>query len=326
METQDFVAFDRLCQVLHFHRASKSLGMSPSALTRRIQALEQELGRPLFLRDQRRVELTPAGELFRDFVRGELNRLDELKSAILEDEASPAGELRVACTVTACHSVLPRLLAECRKRHPKIRVRLVTQDATRSLEELERGDVDLAVVPSDPDEHRQLETRILGHTDLVFVGPLVLDEWGGESLLTGPPETPEELGALPIVAPLGGHERKRLDGYFRARGAVPNIVAEVRGNEGALALVSLGSGLSLVPRLVLDQSALRQRVRQLEAWQAPPGYDIALCAEPKTLRRAVARAFWLLDGGDPLSNGPDASKPDASKPDASQPDAPVSPC
>jgi len=303
METRDFVAFDRLCQVLHFSRASKSLGMSPSALTRRIQALEEELGRPLFLRDQRGVELTPAGEIFRDFARGELNRLAEVKSAIQEQEGSPTGELRIACTVTACHSVLPRLLAQCRAEHPKIRVRLKTQDAPLSLEELERGEVDLAVVPLDPDERQSLEVRVLGHTDLVFVGPVDTQNWAGEGLRLGPPRKVDELSALPIVAPLGGLERKRLEDFFQARGATPNIVAEVRGNEGALALVSLGSGVSLVPRLVLDESALAGRVQRLTGWRAPDGYDIALCAKAKTLRRAVARAFWKLEerGPKPLN-------------------------
>jgi LysR family transcriptional regulator, positive regulator for ilvC len=295
MEIRDFEAFERVCQTLHFQHAARELGMSPSALTRRIQALERELGRALLVRDQRSVELTAAGQLFREFVRGELTRLADVKAAILTDEAAPSGELRIACTVTACHSVLPRLLAACRKVYPAIRVRLITQDAARSLEELDRGDVDLAVVPTDPGEPNGFSTRKLDHTDLIFVGPAEEEAPGGMSLEAGPPARAELLGAIPVVMPLSGIERTRLERFFKARSTVPNVVAEVRGNEGVLAMVSLGSGISLVPGLVLQQSALFRRVRQLPNWPAPPGYDVSLCAKPNTLRRRVVRAFWELD-------------------------------
>jgi LysR family transcriptional regulator, positive regulator for ilvC len=298
MDIRDFEAFERVCQTLHFQHAARELGMSPSALTRRIQRLEQELGRALFQRDQRSVEITPAGELFRDFVRGELARLADVRAQILTDEGSPSGELRIACTVTACHSVLPRLLAACRELYPNIRVRLSTQDAARSLDELERGEVDLAVVPTDPSEPNGFSTRVLDHTDLVFVGPLEKNGSCGFGLDAGPPPLVEELARIPVVMPLSGIERRRLEAFFRARSTIPNVVAEVRGNEGVLAMVSLGSGISLVPRLVLEQSALLRRVMQLSRWPAPEGYDVSLCAKSKILRRTVVRAFWEIERTD----------------------------
>jgi LysR family transcriptional regulator, positive regulator for ilvC len=275
--------------------------MSPSALTRRIQGLEQELGRALFLRDQRSVELTREGELFRDYVRGELARWSDIKAAIQLDETSPRGDLRIACTVTACHSVLPALLAACRKKYPQVRVRLMTQDASRSLEELERGDVDIAVVPTEDRDDSGLAIQVLGRTDLVFVGPLEDDQSGSEFPIEAPPRNPAELARIPVVMPLSGIERERMEAFFASRGAVPRIVAEVRGNEGVLAMVSLGSGISLVPRLVLEKSPLLSQVRPLFKWPSPAGYNVSLCAKPKTLSRSVARAFWDLSQGDPKS-------------------------
>jgi LysR family positive regulator for ilvC len=68
----------------------------------------------------------------------------------------------------------------------------------------------------------------------------------------------------------------------------------VRGNEGIIAMVTLGSGVALVPSLVLESSPLRDQVERIEGLDLPPGYEVALCARPSTLSRRVVAAFWDL--------------------------------
>lgn len=293
MELRDLEAFETLAASLHFGRSARTLGMSPSALTRRIQTIEEELGHPLLLRDQRTVELTRAGEIFREFARGELTRYRELRADLERETSSPSGELRIACTVTACYSILPALLAQARERYPGIVVRLVTQDAERSLDELRRGEVDLAVIPRDPEDPSDLAECALGETRLVFIAPRQLELLGAPELVARLQEKCADLTGVPVVLPLTGLERKRLDAYFAELQLEPRVVAEVRGNEGVLAMVSLGSGISLVPELVLSASPLARSVRRLP-FRAPPGYRVSLCAKPKTLRRGAAHAFFQL--------------------------------
>lgn len=294
MDSEDCRRFERLAQVLHFGRAARALGMSPSALTRRVQAMEEELGQPLLLRDQRSVRLTAAGERFRKFARSQMEQWEQLKNDLVAQNASPTGELHIACTVTACHSILPRLLSLSRTRHPGLTLRLITQDATRSLAQLEEGEVDLAVIPTDAVPPPHLESVVLGSTELAFIAPK------DTSLLGLPADTqltrPSELAELPFVVPIAGLERERLESWLRVNGFEPRIVAEVRGNEGIIAMVSLGSGVGLVPRLVLNVSPLREKVRVLECLEPPPGYDVSLCARPRSLKRDVVRVFWELAG------------------------------
>ncbi len=293
MDSEDFRRFELLAQALHFGRAARSLGMSPSALTRRVQAMEEELGQPLLLRDQRSVRLTAAGERFRKFARSQLEQWEQLKNDLGEQNASPVGELLIACTVTACHSILPRLLSLSRKRHAGLTLRLITQDATRSLSQLEAGEVDLAVIPTDSEPPPHLEALVLGSTELAFIAPRDLSQLG----LDKKAELDEaSVVQLPLVAPIGGLERKRLDTWLSEHDIEPRIVAEVRGNEGLIAMVSLGSGIALVPRLVLESSPLKASVRVLSELTPPPGYDVSLCARPKSLRRDVVRVFWELAG------------------------------
>jgi len=161
------------------------------------------------------------------------------------------------------------------------------------LDELRRGEVDLAVIPRDPSEPSDLAECALGETRLIFIAPRELELLGAPELQARLKEKCPDLTGVPVVLPLAGLERKRLEGYFAERKLEPRVVAEVRGNEGVLAMVSLGSGISLVPELVLAASPLARSVQRLPL-AAPPGYLVSLCARPKTLRRGAAHAFFQL--------------------------------
>jgi len=289
MDDTDSAAFAHLAGTLHFGRSARALGMSPSALTRRVQALEEELDVQLFERSRQRVALTSAGEHFLRFTRQRQSELAELKHRLREEAASPTGELVIACTVTACHTILPSLLARFRRTFPRVTLRLFTQDATRSLAQLQDGEVDLAVIPAEPGGPTGLDSQPIGRTEFAFIAPKDEPELGA---LLGA-ETPI-LHDLPWVAPIGGVERTRLFDWLGAQGQRPRIVAEVRGNEGIIAMVTLGSGVALVPELVLRSSPLRERVRVVEGFELPPGYDVALCRRRESRARHLVSAFWGL--------------------------------
>ena len=73
----------------------------------------------------------------------------------------------------------------------------------------------------------------------------------------------------PFVLPRRGLVRDAADRWFRARGMVPEVVAEPEGHEALLTLAALGFGTGIVPRLVLDHSAVRDRLTILPA-DPPP--------------------------------------------------------
>jgi len=290
MDQEDFRAFLHLAGTLHFGRTAQALHMSTSALTRLVQRMEEEVGHPLFVRDRRSVHLSDAGQRFRAFAQAQLEGWHALRRALAADWESPAGDLHIACTVTACYTLLPRLLAECRRRYPKVGLKLRTQDAARSLFQLEAGEVDLAVVPSEGAPPPPLRSLALADTALVFIAPLAEDALGcaavGDDI---------DWSSVPVVAPEQGLDRERLDHWLRARGVAPPIAAEVRGNEAILAMVSLGAGVALVPELVLQASPWRTRVRRLPE-PAPVGYTVSLCATERGLARRVVEVFWAIAG------------------------------
>ena len=261
---QELGIFLHLAASLRFARSAQALHMSPSALTRAIQRLEEELGQPLFQRSKRSVALTRAGEIFRDHARAQMAAYARLQEAMATETVAPTGELRIACTVTACHSVLPRLFARCRER-------------------------DLAVVPEPDRPAAELRFVRLAHTELSFIAPTSDGEVGRRAKLGG-----SHWNGLPVILPRRGLERQRIDAWLEQQGARPEVYAEVDGNEAILAMVALGCGVGVVPELVRKDSPLRGRIQQLEIKRPPRGYHVSLCAKSRTLLRRTAAALWEL--------------------------------
>lgn len=286
---EGYEPFLHLSETLRFSRSAEALAMSPSALTRCIQRLEEDLGQPLFLRDRRKVTLTRAGHIFREHAQKQLAAHRELLEALAAEEQSPSGELRLACTVTACHSVLPELLARCRVTFPDIALQLRTGDAARSLQQLHADEVDMAVVPAPDVADPELRYVNLATTALTFVAPAADEELQRRARVGG-----AEWNGLPVILPRRGLERDRADAYFREHGVTPIRYAEVDGNEAILAMVSLGCGVGLVPELVRVGSPLRDAIAAVPVKDPPPGFAVALCAKRRTLERRTMAAFWEL--------------------------------
>ena len=79
MDLRDLKTFLHLAESRHFGRSARAMHVSPSTLSRQIQRLEEDLGQPLFVRDNRTVTLTEAGEELRVFAQQTLLQYQQLR-------------------------------------------------------------------------------------------------------------------------------------------------------------------------------------------------------------------------------------------------------
>ncbi len=107
MDLRDLKTFLHLAESRHFGRSARAMHVSPSTLSRQIQRLEEDLGQPLFVRDNRTVTLTEAGEELRTFAQQTLLQYQQLRHVIDQQGPSLSGELHIFCSVTAAYSHLP---------------------------------------------------------------------------------------------------------------------------------------------------------------------------------------------------------------------------
>jgi len=95
MDNRALRQFINLAETLHFGRASEASNISPSALSRGIARIEQEVGATLFERNNRSVSLTHAGRLFLEYARESLGEWDTLRNRLMEEAAQLQGEVSV---------------------------------------------------------------------------------------------------------------------------------------------------------------------------------------------------------------------------------------
>jgi DNA-binding transcriptional LysR family regulator len=127
-------------------KAAEHLSLTPSALNRRIQDLETEVGTPLFERRPRGVKLTTAGEMFVRYARSQIADAERMKSQVEDLRGLRRGPVQIACSQALALDYLASRIAAFQSRHPKVTFDLKVMDHERALACLAAYEVDLAMV------------------------------------------------------------------------------------------------------------------------------------------------------------------------------------
>ena len=289
MDIRALHIFTRLARTLHFGRASRDCGLSPSALTRTVQRIEEELGVRLFVRDNRRVSLTAAGLVFQRYAEEAQQRWQALQRE-LAGSAGLRGELSLYCSVTAAQSLLPRILAAFRENHPGVGITLQTGDAAEAIHRLQAREAEVTIAALPDNLPPAIEFIVLAETPLVFIGPVRF----ADTIVFR--DGSIDWQRTPLITAERGLGRERVDRWFREKGVQPNIYARVAGNEALLTMVSLGCGVGVAPRLVLEKSTLQDQVRVLDVRPQLASFVIGACTFTKNLDNPRIAAFWATVG------------------------------
>lgn len=287
MDTRTLRLFLALSETLHFGRAGERCHMSPSAVSRAVKQLESELGVALFDRDNRSVALTREGKRFQRYARSAIGQWDSLRHSMQESSRVLQGELSMYCSVTASYSFLYDILSTFRRDYPRIEIKLHTGDPARALERVMAGEEDITIGARPSPVPRGVAFRPILRSPLLFIAPAdnpVTDLNGLAS--------PQTWQDVPMILSEEGLARQRIDRWFRNLGLRPRIYAQVSGNEAIVSMVSLGFGVGVAPRIVLDNSPLAARTRVLDVRPALEPYEVGLFALEKRLSDPLIEAFW----------------------------------
>jgi LysR family positive regulator for ilvC len=288
MDSRSLKQFVNLAQGLHFGRASEACHVSPSALSRSIQRLENELGVKLFERNNRRVSLTHAGRLFLDYSREALDAWEGIRNTLMMASGQLRGELSLYCSVTASYSFLFDILARFRSAHPHIELKLHTGDPEDAISRVLAGDEDLAIGARPDQLQASLAFKSFASSPLVFISARSMDK----SPAAAATPDPDGWGDCPMILSERGLARQRVDRWFRTLGVQPRIYAQVAGNEAIVSMVSLGFGVGVVPQIVLDNSPLAGSVSILNVRPSLEPYEVGLFTQQKKLNNPLIRALW----------------------------------
>jgi DNA-binding transcriptional LysR family regulator len=221
-------------------RAADALHLTQPALTARIQALEAELGCPLFRRGRRGMQLTDAGRGFVPYAERSMAALADGAGLVRDLGRGGTGELVLGAAPAISTYVLPGLLVRFTERHPHVRLVVRTGHSEEILEMALRREIEIGLVRAL--RHPEIESRPLYEDELVLVvsahGP-----FGDRSVVPA-----EAIASTRLVL------FDRTSSYFeltnaflREAGVSPSGVMELDNIDAAKQMVGKGLGAALLP-------------------------------------------------------------------------------
>jgi DNA-binding transcriptional LysR family regulator len=268
-----------------FTRAGEDLGLSQSAVSRQISALERELKAPLFHRHARGLILTEQGDLLFRAARDMRMRLETTRARLVDTSERPAGELKVTTTVGLGSLWLAQRISEFLDLYPDVKVELLL---TNEELDLAMREADVAIRlrrPAQPDLiQRRLFTvhfHIYASSDYIkrFGEPKSLEDLDNHRILSFGGDQPSYLLAVHWLATAG-----RDQGPPRAPHFVVNNVLALQ------TAVITGAGIAVLPDYAVDgNSKLQQILRDVEM----PSLDSYLVYAEEM--RSVARVQAFRD-------------------------------
>ena len=255
--------FNLVAETGSFTRAGQRAGLGQSAITRQIRGLEEALGVALFERTTRHVSLTPAGTLLRAKAEIILGSVNEALRHLRSDFQLTPPVLKIGVSRSIGLAPLPGFFTAFQRKFPAVQLH-VTHAASRAI--------------LDAVEAKTLDAGLLCPPPRLARGLQITHRFADEFVLIAPPDFPVPARPKKVtpgaLAKILGARRwlfidresntgKRQHQWLREHGLRVEPAMELDSFDLIVNLVSLGLGVSLVPRRVLPLYAGRREVRQI---------------------------------------------------------------
>lgn len=282
------LAFARAGSLGSFTAAARSLSISPSAVSKSVQRLEQRLGVSLFTRTTRSLTLTAEGRELHDRALRLLRDAEEIEQAAMAARSEPSGILRVAAPLPIGVHVIAPALPAFRRLYPKVTVDLRLND--RMVDLIEEG-IDVAVRIGELADSRLLSRRLAPHRLCCFASPAYL-------AARGTPAHPDELAGHNTVSLRFQSTGQTLRWPFRIGDRLVEVVPPsgilVDVSDALVAALAAGGGVGIAATFITAPYVARGELVPILSGFAVERHNItALWPESRRTNPAV-RAFLAL--------------------------------
>ena len=285
MDWDKLKVFHAAAEAGSFTHAGEHLGLSQSAVSRQVSALEQELSVPLFHRHARGLILTEQGDLLFRTAHEVLMKLEAARAKLTDSREKPNGELRVTTPVGLGVNWLTPRIGEFLDLYPEIRVTLIATDEELDLA-MREADVALRIrQPTQPDLIQRKLFSVRFHS---YASPDYLKRHGT-------PRSPDEIDDTHRIIVMGGavpsfmpNVRWLLDAGRDGKGPrAPYLV--INNTIGLLRACEAGIGITMLPDYIAEDAGLVQLFGDVDGF----AYD-AFFVYPEELK-SVARIQVFRD-------------------------------
>ena len=267
--------------------AAKALYVTQPSVTHAIQSLEQELGCPLFIRSQKGVRFTPEGEKFYASVATACETIFQAEASLEAAKNLSEGLVAIGASETTLHHYLIPILADFRKKHPGIRLKLFNSSTPEMLREILNGDIDFAVlVVSKEYQHEDLSvTHLTDFQDIMIAGRTFSD-------LSGRTVALKELMDYPLVSmEKGTMTRQFFAQFFHDNQLSPEPDIELATTDLIVPVIAGGLGIGMVPEPFAKEALSQGQIFTINLKEEIPHREICLIKKKKASLSLIGEAF-----------------------------------
>jgi len=230
-------------------RAAAKLHRVQSNVTTRVRQLEERLGTRLFLRENRKLVLSPEGKVLLGYADQMLRLSSEAQTALRK--GTPRGTLRVGTMESTAATRLPPVLSRYHLAYPDVRIELITGTSGALVAKVAAYELEAAFV-ADPAQPERFDSQPAFKEELVLIAPKSL----------APITSPRQIADHTVIAfGTGCTYRRRLEDWLKRADARPRGVMEFHSYHAIVACVASGAGVAIVPRAVISAVLGRKQVQ-----------------------------------------------------------------
>jgi DNA-binding transcriptional LysR family regulator len=230
------------------NKAAAKLHRVPSNVTTRVKQLEERLGAKLFIRRNRRLDLSPEGRVLLGYAERLLRLTEEAETVVRN--GMPRGVLRMGALESTAGARLPPLLSRFHRLYPEVRIELVTATSGALVTRVLEHDVEAAFV-AEPFNADGLELQHAFDETLFLITPKGADRV----------RTPKDIGNRTLIAFANGCSyRRRLESWLGASKVMPDRILEFASYHAIVACVAGGAGIAIVPKSVIELTRAAKEV------------------------------------------------------------------
>lgn len=245
MEFRQLRYFMAVANHLHFTRAAEHLGMAQPPLSQQILKLEREIGTPLFRRLTRGVELTEAGELFKQDAQRLLDAAELTLTRVQSVARGHIGRIALGFAGSVVfHPLVARVVRDFRQDYPGVSISSLESNSVDLARDLREGGIDAAFIRL-PADCSGLKTERLVAEGMLAVLPIT------HPLADGPRFNLAELAGETLVMfprQIGPHLYDSIINACLRAGFSPNLGQESPQISSTISMVAAGFGVALIPQ------------------------------------------------------------------------------
>ena len=243
--------FQRIAQLGSLSRAAEELDQTQSGLSRQLAALEGYVGKPLFNRTGRGVELTAAGLQLQEQTSGAFDVIDKTLDNLRVREGITQGTVRLAVVHTLSYYFMSDVVSRFVSQHESVNLSLMGRSSPDVVDLVESGKADAGFVYDAAVASSGLTCRPLFDDDMCLIVP-------DGSTLEGPVDLTAQSPRL-----VGFPSHYVLRRMVHSAGITPHFAAEAETVDAMLKLVSSGVGLCILPCRIPEKLLVDYRLRKV---------------------------------------------------------------